>query len=76
MPTYFYELEQARKKESEKITKRKQEFIGVRREERQRVLNELLKFSENYSSNIPINELKDKIHELIEKDFEKPHRFC
>ena len=72
----YYKIHEKKKKQAEKVEKRKYEFLGLRRDERTRVLNELLKFSENYSSSIPINELKNKIYELIEKDFEKPRRFC
>lgn len=76
MNVKYYNFLESRKKESEKITKRKQEFIGVRREERERILTELLKELENYTATISIDTLKNIIDKLLEKDFEKPHRFC
>lgn len=72
----YFKFEENRKKDTEKVVKRKQEFIGVRREERERVLGELLERIKNHQKQIKIEELEKIINELLEKDYEKPRRFC
>lgn len=72
----LYMLQRKREKENQSRANRKQEFLGVRREERQRVLDELLKQLEDYSETISIDTLKNIIQSLLEKDYEKPRRFC
>ena len=71
----YFKFEEGRKKEANIIAKRKQEFLGVRREERERVLNELLDRMKIYDIEIKLNELEKIIEELKQKDYEKHRKF-
>lgn len=75
MNVNYYKFIEGRKKEANIIAKRKQEFLGVRREERKRVLDELLERMKAYEFEIKFNELEKIVNELKEKDFEKKRKF-
>lgn len=69
------EHEQKKETEEKKLRERMEVMNNIRKDERERVLNELLKRIENYGVEIPLLRIKTIIEELKTENFSKKRKF-